>query len=154
MALVSMGIKHNSLESYAQRARRLVLPTPTQAVATKQIGILQTGQKRPHPSHIPDHLPAFPDSHAYVQTPVCVSFQIFCVECFKIIILLFKTHKQPQTDYETIREKASCQKRDVERALTRFVAKTGETQSFFLVEDLTHYPRKNKRRRCKHFSFK
>nr|CAH0098070.1 unnamed protein product [Daphnia galeata] len=119
MALVSMGIKHNSLESYAQRARRLVLPTPTQAVATKQIGILQTGQKRPHPSHIPDHLPAFPDSHAYVQTP---------------------THKQPQTDYETIREKASCQKRDVERALTRFVAKTGETQSFFLVEDLTHYP--------------
>lgn len=70
MALVSMGIKHSSLETYAQRSRRLVLPTPTQAVATKQIGILQTGQKRPHPSHIPDHLPAFPDSHAYVQTPV------------------------------------------------------------------------------------
>jgi transcription initiation factor TFIID subunit 8 len=141
MALVSMGIKHNSLESYAQRARRLVLPTPTQAVATKQIGILQTGQKRPHPSHIPDHLPAFPDSHAYVQTPVC------CFPYLSHIIFLnnycfFKTHKQPITDYETIREKASCQKRDVERALTRFVAKTGETQSFFLVEDLTHYPRK------------
>ncbi len=81
MALVSMGVKHNSLESYAQRARRLVLPTPTQAVATKQIGILQTGQKRPHPSHIPDHLPAFPDSHAYVQTPVC-SFHICHISIF------------------------------------------------------------------------
>jgi hypothetical protein len=103
MALVSMGIKHNSLESYAQRARRLVLPTPTQAVATKQIGILQTGQKRPHPSHIPDHLPAFPDSHAYVQTPVCVSFQIFSVECFKIIILLLRltsNHKQTTKPFE------------------------------------------------------
>lgn len=82
MALVSMGIKHNSLESYAQRARRLVLPTPTQAVATKQIGILQTGQKRPHPSHIPDHLPAFPDSHAYVQTPVCCFPSLSYIEFF------------------------------------------------------------------------
>lgn len=70
MALVSMGINQSSLEAYAQRPRRVVLPTPTQAVATKQTGILQTGQKRAHPSHIPDHLPAFPDSHAYVQTPV------------------------------------------------------------------------------------
>lgn len=70
MALVSMGISHNALEVYAQRARRLVLPTPTQGVATKPTGILQTGQKRPHPSHIPDHLPSFPDSHAYIQTPV------------------------------------------------------------------------------------
>ena len=149
MALVSMGIKHNSLESYAQRARRLVLPTPTQAVATKQIGILQTGQKRPHPSHIPDHLPAFPDSHAYVQTPVCIFFKyyvyvliVYLISLISYSCCVFKTHKQPITDYETIREKASCQKRDVERALTRFVAKTGETQSFFSVEDLTHYPRK------------
>lgn len=70
MALVSMGVKHTALEVYAQRSRRLILPTPTQSAATKQIGILQTGQKRPHPSHIPDHLPSFPDSHAYVQTPV------------------------------------------------------------------------------------
>lgn len=55
-------------------------------------------------------------------------------------MLEFQTHKQPITDYETIREKASCQKRDVERALTRFVAKTGETQSFFLTEDLNYFP--------------
>jgi len=119
MALVSMGINHTSLELYAKRPKRLVLSTPTQATLTKPTGILQTGQKRPHPSHIPDHLPSFPDSHAYVQTP---------------------THKQPITDYESIREKAACQKRDVERALTRFVAKTGETQSFFLTEDTSYFP--------------
>ena len=71
MALVSMGINHSSIESYAKRARRMVLPTPTQGVASKQTGILQTGQKRSHPSHIGDHLPSFPDSHAYIQTPVC-----------------------------------------------------------------------------------
>lgn len=51
-----------------------------------------------------------PDSHAYVRTP---------------------THKQPVTDYEGVREKAAGQKRDVERALTRFVAKTGRTHSLF-----------------------
>ena len=70
MALVEMGVDQKGLESYAGRTRRLVLPTPTQAVPTKQTGILQTGQRKPHPNHIPDHLPAFPDSHAYVQTPV------------------------------------------------------------------------------------
>lgn len=75
MALVSMGINQSSLEAYAQRTRRIVLSTPTQAVATKQTGILQTGQKRPHPSHIPDHLPPFPDSHAYVQTPVSLGHE-------------------------------------------------------------------------------
>lgn len=58
-----------------------------------------------------------------------------------LYISLEQTCKQPATDYETIREKASCQKRDVERALTRFVARTGETQSFFLTEDLTYFPR-------------
>ena len=45
------------------------------------------------------------DSHTYVRTP---------------------THKQPVTDYVGVREKASSQKRDVERALTRFIAKTGK----------------------------
>ena len=70
MAMVSMGISQASLDVYAQRSGRHQLPIPTQAVATKQTGILQTGQKRPHPNHIPDHLPSFPDSHAYIQTPV------------------------------------------------------------------------------------
>ena len=38
-----------------------------------------------------------------------------------------------------MREKAASQKRDVERALTRFIAKTGETQSLF-KDDVNAYP--------------
>jgi transcription initiation factor TFIID subunit 8 len=47
----------------------------------------------------------------------------------------FQTHKQPVTEYEAIREKAASQKRDLERALVKFVAKTGETDSLFLTAD-------------------
>lgn len=35
------------------------------------------------------------------------------------------------TEYQLIREKAASQKRDVERALTRFIAKTGNTENLF-----------------------
>lgn len=31
---------------------------------------LTAGQKRLHPSHIPSHLPEFPDPHTYIKTPV------------------------------------------------------------------------------------
>ena len=31
---------------------------------------LQAGDKMPHPSHIPDHMPAFPDPHTYIRTLV------------------------------------------------------------------------------------
>lgn len=31
---------------------------------------LQAGEKMPHPSHIPDHMPAFPDPHTYIRTLV------------------------------------------------------------------------------------
>lgn len=44
------------------------------------------------------------------------------------------------SDYQVLREKAASQRRDVERALTRFMAKTGETQSLF-KDDITTFPR-------------
>lgn len=50
------------------------------------------------------------------------------------------THKQPVTDYVGVREKASSQKRDVERALTRFIAKTGKTHSLFNTDDTNLFP--------------
>lgn len=62
----------------------------------------------------------FSDAHAYIRTP---------------------TYKQPVTEYEAIREKSATQKRDVERALTRFMAKTGEnslTHSLFPDEQLAN----------------
>lgn len=39
------------------------------------------------------------------------------------------------TEYEAIREKAAAQKRDIERALTKFAAKTSDTQTLFLTDD-------------------
>lgn len=46
------------------------------------------------------------------------------------------------SDYQVLREKAASQRRDVERALTRFMAKTGETQSLF-KDDVTTFPRES-----------
>lgn len=58
--------------------------------------------------------------------------KIFYIHNFSFFL---KTHKQPVTEYEAIREKAANQKRDIERALTKFLAKTSETESLFDTED-------------------
>lgn len=109
------------LETYAKRDNRQTIPPPQQINPQKQLSLLQAGTKNSHPSHIPNYLPVLPDPHAYIRTP---------------------THKQPVTEYEAIREKAANQKRDVEKALTRFLAKTSETHSLFDVEDNQMFPRK------------
>ncbi|KAK9500717.1 hypothetical protein O3M35_001929 [Rhynocoris fuscipes] len=114
LALINMGIKVNEIEEHAKRNYKTVIPPPVPSVQPKQLSILQAGVKQPHPSHIPAHLPPFPDPHAYIRTP---------------------THKQPVTEYEAIREKSALQKRDIERALNKFVTKTCETDSLFLSQD-------------------
>ncbi|KAL0120711.1 hypothetical protein PUN28_008406 [Cardiocondyla obscurior] len=119
LALINMGIKIDNIEAHAKRQNRSVLPALQQQTQSKQLNILQAGVKQSHPSHIPNYLPSFPDPHAYIRTP---------------------THKQPVTEYEAIREKVATQKRDIERALTRFIAKTGETHSLFLTEDNSMFP--------------
>ncbi|KAJ8898301.1 hypothetical protein PR048_003661 [Dryococelus australis] len=119
MALINMGVSLDGLEAFAYRSNRIPLPSPALSTQPKQPSILQAGVKQSHPQHIPNHLPPFPDPHAYIRTP---------------------THKQPVTEYEAIREKAASQKRDVERALTRFMAKTGDTHSLFLTEDNNMFP--------------
>lgn len=119
LALINMGVKLDNMETYGKRSNRTVLPPLQQQTQSKQLNILQAGVKQNHPSYIPNYLPPFPDPHAYIRTP---------------------THKQPVTEYEAIREKAATQKRDIERALTRFIAKTGETHSLFLTEDNSMFP--------------
>ena len=54
-------------------------------------------------------------------------------------LLCFQTNKPPATEYQLIREKAASQKRDVECALTKFIAKTGETETLF-SDDPYAYP--------------
>lgn len=54
-------------------------------------------------------------------------------------IFFLQTFREPVSDYQVVREKAATQRRDVERALTRFMAKTGATQSLF-KDDITAFP--------------
>jgi transcription initiation factor TFIID subunit 8 len=123
VALVNMGISVQGLEKYARRDGRHVIPNPQTITAQKQLNILQAGTKNSHPTHIPNYFPPLPDPHAYIRTP---------------------TYKQPVTEYEAIREKSASQKRDVEKALTKFLAKTSETNSLFDTEDNQMFPCKLK----------
>uniref|UniRef100_A0A2K6TD55 Transcription initiation factor TFIID subunit 8 n=1 Tax=Saimiri boliviensis boliviensis TaxID=39432 RepID=A0A2K6TD55_SAIBB len=54
-------------------------------------------------------------------------------------MVITATYREPVSDYQVLREKAASQRRDVERALTRFMAKTGETQSLF-KDDVSTFP--------------
>ncbi|KAK2703025.1 transcription initiation factor TFIID subunit 8-like [Artemia franciscana] len=118
LSLVNMGFSLDGLESYARRPKKYTLGPLLSASGVKSPSLLHTGLKKNFPMHVFDYLPAFPDSHAYINTI---------------------THKQPATEYEIIREKAAIQKRDVEKALTRYMARTCPTQSFFLNDD-TAFP--------------
>lgn len=70
LALVNMGIRLDNFWNYGLRANRSVLPPLQHQQPTKQLNILQAGQKQAHPPHIPAHLPPLPDPHAYIRTPV------------------------------------------------------------------------------------
>lgn len=110
LGFVEMGINFTQLSEFIKQHKLQVLPTLQPQQQPKQLNMLQAGTKQPLPSHIPQHLPSFPDPHSYIRTP---------------------THKQPVIDYEAIREKCAIQKRDVEKALTKFLAKTSQTHNLF-----------------------
>lgn len=105
LALVDLGLNVDSLVDYGRRKNFIRIPAPGREQPHKLPTILQAGQSRPLHSYIPDHFPPFPDPHAYIRTP---------------------TQRQPISEYEAIRDKAASQKRDLERALTRFMARTCE----------------------------
>ncbi|KAM9785389.1 transcription initiation factor TFIID subunit 8 [Neosynchiropus ocellatus] len=118
VALIEMGFNVDTLPVYAKRSQRMVITAPPVTNTPVTPKALSAGQKRTHPSHIPGYFPEFPDPHTYIKTP---------------------TFREPVSDYQVVREKAATQRRDVERALTRFMAKTGETQSLF-KDDVTAFP--------------
>ncbi|TNN65245.1 Transcription initiation factor TFIID subunit 8 [Liparis tanakae] len=118
VTLIEMGFKADTLPLYAKRSQRMVITAPPVTNAPVTPKALSAGQKRTHPAHIPGHFPEFPDPHTYIKTP---------------------TFREPVSDYQVVREKAASQRRDVERALTRFMAKTGETHSLF-KDDVTAFP--------------
>ncbi|XP_030076725.1 transcription initiation factor TFIID subunit 8 [Microcaecilia unicolor] len=118
VTLVEMGFNVETLPSYAKRSQRMVITAPPVTNQPMTPKALSAGQSKQHPPHIPSHFPEFPDPHTYIKTP---------------------TYREPVSDYQTLREKVASQRRDVERALTRFMAKTGETQSLF-KDDINTFP--------------
>ncbi|KAK3932118.1 Transcription initiation factor TFIID subunit 8 [Frankliniella fusca] len=114
VALVNMGYNLEGLQAYGRRPARTTVPQPLPSAAPKATNILQAGEKQRFPAYIPNHMPEFPDPHAYIRTP---------------------THKQPVTEYEAIREKSAQHKRDLERALCKFITKTNEVHSLFQSPD-------------------
>lgn len=106
LSLIELGLNVDSIIDYGKRRNLIRIPTPGREQPSKQPTILQAGQPRPLHTYIPNNFPPFPDPHSYIRTP---------------------THKQPISEYEAIRDKTASQKRDLERALTRFVAKTCES---------------------------
>ncbi|XP_023012880.1 transcription initiation factor TFIID subunit 8 [Leptinotarsa decemlineata] len=119
LGFVEMGFNFNTLENYYKNGKHSVLPSLQQQQPQKQLSMLPAGTKQPLPPHIPQYLPQFPDPHAYVRTP---------------------THKQPVIDYESVREKAAIQKRDIEKALTKFLAKTSATHNLFDTDEANIFP--------------
>ncbi|OXA50927.1 transcription initiation factor TFIID subunit 8 [Folsomia candida] len=120
MALVDMGIKVDpvGLRAFSRRSTKPVIPAPGGLPLPKVPSILSAGKKRPLPNYIPDYFPPMPDPHAYIRTP---------------------THKQPLTDYSACREKMSQQKRDLERSLTKYIARTSPCYYIF-PENQSMYP--------------
>jgi len=120
LALSEMGCPPLGMREYALRINRKQVSAPIPTNPPKLTSILHTGDKKRPPKTygIQEGLPDFPDSHSFIRTP---------------------THKQPQADYESVREKAATQKRDVERALSKFIAKMakkeGKHHSLFNTED-------------------
>lgn len=117
LSLVEMGLNVESILEFAKKRNLFRIPTPAKEAPQNQPTILQAGQPRPLHSYIQDHYPKFPAPHTYIRTP---------------------TYRQPITEYEAIRDKAATQKRDIEKALTRFVAKasaSGPDHSLFPKND-------------------
>ncbi|GAB1301147.1 Transcription initiation factor TFIID subunit 8 [Apodemus speciosus] len=159
VTLVEMGFNVDTLPAYAKRSQRMVITAPpvtNQPVTPKA---LTAGQNRPHPPHIPSHFPEFPDPHTYIKTPSQAGLDLpECAIRARVLYLsgicwtsasvgrgriedkrMAWTYREPVSDYQVLREKAASQRRDVERALTRFMAKTGETQSLF-KDDVSTFP--------------
>ncbi|PSN40523.1 Transcription initiation factor TFIID subunit 8 [Blattella germanica] len=119
VAMDNIGISMENMEDYARRPDRTVFPPLSKSAHAKRVNTLHVGKELAHPPHIPSHLPPFPDPHSFICTT---------------------THRKPAIEYETLREKASTHQKCVEKALTKFVAKTTDTQSYFSPPERKLFP--------------
>lgn len=83
-----IGFDFGGLEAYVKNSDHSVLPNLQPQQPQKQLNMLSTGTKQDLPSHIPQHLPHFPDPHAYVRTPVCGTIQFLQDILFVLIFVI------------------------------------------------------------------
>lgn len=118
-ALSDMGFKSQDLLKYIHQSSRSLSQV---AKGTEPVSppVLQVGHRKNFPTCISDmyNYPHLPDPHTYIRTT---------------------TGETPEDDYVILRERISTQRRDVERALTRFVARTGESHAL-LPDDKNAFP--------------
>jgi len=112
LAMTELGMKVDApgLRSFFKRHNRAIIPNCQALHPPKPPALLSSGKRPPLPAHIPDYFPPMPDPHCFIRTP---------------------THKQPLTDYAACREKSSQNKRDLERSLTKFHARTSPCDYIF-----------------------
>lgn len=118
-ALSDMGFKNKQLLKYVKQSSQN-LSQVAKGSDPVSPPVLQVGQRKNFPTSISDmyNYPHLPDPHTYIRTT---------------------TGETPEDDYIILRERISTQRRDVERALTRFVARTGESHPL-LPDDKNAFP--------------
>lgn len=72
MAFVDLGISINGMNDFTFRPFKQSLPAPVPTPPQKPLSLLSAGSKQHLPPYIPNHLPQFPDPHAYTRTPVSI----------------------------------------------------------------------------------
>lgn len=110
-ALVDAGISLEELKFYADKriSRPPGLPVPQRENESQAPKPLTVNPSTHQPQYVHDNLPPFPDRHTYTQNAA---------------------QRMPSTDYQLVREKAANQKKTAETALTRFIAKTGDSDHY------------------------
>ncbi|XP_065320332.1 transcription initiation factor TFIID subunit 8-like isoform X1 [Gordionus sp. m RMFG-2023] len=114
LALVEMGIDVMGIPEFTlKEGNKIVLPPLQHQNKPADLKTLKSGP-REHFSYIPEYFPELPDKRTYINTPV-------------------NNSENADDETEVSRERAISEKRDIEKAYTRFLAKIGP--SFSLFED-------------------
>lgn len=110
LALIEMGfsLQNFNISALRDTGGRIVVPGPRPTPAPAETKVIHVGKIRSHPPHIPDYMPPFPDPHTYVRTQPQIEFQ---------------------SDYETAREAAATQQRNIEVSLIKLMLKIQPTIS-------------------------
>lgn len=111
LALIDSGFPLESLKPYAEHCMRdpVSVQPPGKESETQKARPLTVNSSMVQPHYIHEGLPSFPDKHSYIQTAA---------------------QRHPTTDYQLVRQKASVQRKNAETALTKFIAKTGESNYY------------------------